>query len=137
MKVVPYESAWGAPFGSSCQDVSAIFGAPQRISSATAKKRLEYHYPSVIFRFDDQLRLVEATADVEYVDVEGCSMPGAARAEVAFVELGFVIAKLDNASFSTFGFLVSPMFGVAFDPECRHWLTAFAASELSKWQEAA
>ncbi len=133
MKLVPYQSAEGVAFGSSEAEVVAAMGTP-RSRVVDPLGQLELRYDIATFRFspDDQC-LVEATLSSEYFEIRGCVLPPNGRGEVAFVELGYVIAKLDSASFSSVGFIVSPAFGLAFDPHHAPHLTVFARTQLERW----
>jgi hypothetical protein len=52
---------------------------------------------------------------------------------VPFASLGAVIREQDPQAFDRAGFLVSPRFGVAFDPSEPCWMTALAGHCLAQW----
>lgn len=133
MKIVPYQSAAGIAFGSSEAEATSALGKPlaRKVDSL---EQVELRYEGAIFRFSpNERRLVEVTLSSECFEITGCVLPPKASGEVGFVELGYVIAKLDPASFSSVGFIVSPAFGLALDPNHAPHLTAFARSELASW----
>ena len=133
MNVRPYQSAAGVAFGSSEAEAVSLLGPPLA-RKVDSQKKVELEYRDAVFRFSpEEGSLIEATLSSEYFEIEGCSLPRKEPAEVAFVELGYVVAKLDPASFSSVGFVVSPAFGLAFDPHHASHLTVFARSELAFW----
>lgn len=136
MHIVPYTSVSGVKFGSSESEVAAAFGPP-RSRDVQPDGRIELSYDQHIFRFSTRSTLVEVTASSEYFEVVGCSLPSFKRREIAFVDLGYVVAKLDESSFECHGFFVSPKFGILFDAHHQPHLTAFSRSELGALQELA
>jgi hypothetical protein len=137
MRIVPYLSVAGVPFGSTEEDIHQLLGTASK-REVSRLKRLELTYDSCVFRLSEEDgRLIESTANSEYFEMHGLTLPGAKSREVAFVELGYAVAKLDTESFLCHGFFVSPAFGLAFDPHFPMYLTVFAKSELVGWQDAA
>lgn len=137
MRIVPYVSIAEMPFGCDEAVVLAAFGKPHQ-RELNRHQRLELAYGSHSFRFAREGgALVEVTASAASLAIAGCVLPGATRAELAFVELGYAMAKLDPGSFLAHGFIVSPRFGMAFDPHAPSFVTAFARSELAGWQDLA
>ncbi len=53
---------------------------------------------------------------------------------VPFSALGSFIQNQDPAMFEKAGFIVSPRFGLAFDPDCPTWVTALAEHCLDSWR---
>lgn len=137
MHLTPYIEVTGVPFGAAETLVLSNLGAAHR-RTVDYLGRLELAFEARAFRFSAQTGLfVEATLCSEYFQIDGCALPGAKGGEAAFVELGFTVAKLDADSFERNGFIVSPRFGVAFDPHHAPFLTAFARSELPEWSNGA
>lgn len=134
MQITPYIASCNLLFGAIESEIVAKHGQPNR-RSTTRSNKIELIYPSNTFRLCGASgELVELTTDSEYFKIDGCQLPGDKRTEVAFVELGYVVAKLDQDAFLAHGFVVSPKFGIAFDPRYPCHLTAFAKSELAVWQ---
>lgn len=137
MRVIPYISFADIPFGSNEEAVISMCGSADR-RGIDRLGRLELKYASQTFRLSGDARvLVEVTACSEYFEIENCTLPNSKRPEIAFVELGYAVAKLDQDSFLAHGFIVSPRFGIAFDPHGPPYLTVFARSELSAWKDMA
>jgi hypothetical protein len=135
MNVRPYHSAVGVTFGSSEGEATATLGPPLK-RMLNSLDQVELWYPNATLRFSgDGERMIEATLSSEYFEIEGCAAltPGKPGG-IAFVELGYAIAKLDPASFIAQGFFVSPAFGLAFDPHHAPHLTVFAHAELAHWR---
>lgn len=137
MRVVPYVSTAGVLFGSKEEDICNALGQPSR-REYNRLEQLELIYDFCTFRLSKaEGKLVEATANSECFEIEGLRFPGKGCREIAFVELGYAIAKLDKESFLCHGFVVSPAFGLAFDPQFHPYLTVFARTELPGWQDVA
>ena len=138
MKVTPYIDILGAPFGALQEAVLTAFGAPMS-ESVNRLNQSELSYKDVTFRFSPQPegKLIEATVCSEFFQIKGCNISPNHMREISFRELGFVVAKLDIDSFVAQGFIVSPKFGLAFDPNDECALTVFSRSELAEWQRLA
>ena len=137
MKIIPYEHVSGVAFGASPKKASAIFGKPEQTARRTDDRRLEVVFPSLVCRFDARSRLVEVTASSDSFEIQGCRIRPNKGRTVAFSQLGFAVGKLDPASFIVNGFIVSPRFGIAFDPDQPNCVTAFSKSELVGWEKLA
>src|SRR5687768_12299342 len=135
MKIVPYEHVSGAVFGASPKKVSAILGTPEHTARRTNDRRLEVTFPRLVCRFDARSRLVEVTACSDSFEIRGCRIGPKRGRTVPFAQLGFAVGKLDPASFIVLGFIVSPRFGITFDPDQPNYITAFDRSELSFWEK--
>jgi hypothetical protein len=133
MLVIPYISANAISFGSTYEDVIAKLGGSfSEKRNRLNQRELVYEYST--YRFSDKENvLVEVTLNDEYFMIEGCCLDGAKVPELAFVNLGYVVAKLDPKSFVKNGFIVSPRYGIAFDPHYPSHVTAFASEELELW----
>lgn len=126
MRIVPYSNILNISFGSTESAVIKILGDPQRKNESSLGDT-ELIYSDKIFRFEPENGAFhEATLNSEYFDFLG--------QEVAFAKLGFLIAKNDLESFEENGFLVSPKYGIAFDPNDRFFLTAFCREDLERWK---
>ena len=62
----------------------------------------------------------------EVVEIDGVQVP--------FEVLEAYVRERDDGIFERAGFIVSPRFGLAFDPRSRYWLTALAAHCLDEWR---
>jgi len=54
--------------------------------------------------------------------------------DVPFAGLEEFVRGEDASMFERAGFLVSPKFGLAFDPHCPTWVTALAAHCIDTWR---
>ena len=87
----------------------------------------ELDYGDVVYRFQDNGRLEEITAQAPVLTLGTVAVPFAALA-------GFV-RDHDDEAFERAGFLVSPRCGLAFDPLQPHWVTALAAHAIAEWRK--
>lgn len=125
MHLMPYVSVDGTPFSSSARDIVAVRGEPIR-RWRNAVELNELDYGDAVFRFQDCGRLEEITKRAPLLFLE--------HQQVLFEALaGFVQAK-DPAAFERAGFIVSPMFGLAFDPDGPPWVTALARHCIDTWR---
>jgi hypothetical protein len=53
---------------------------------------------------------------------------------VPFAALADFVHEQDDASFERAGFIVSPRYGIAFDPSCPSWVTALARHCIDTWR---
>jgi len=127
MKVQPYSTVGELAFGISREAVIGLIGAPLSTSS-DRHSRTELRYPRLFVRLVAG-SVVEVTADSEVVELGDISVP--------FERLAEFLRQNDASTFETVGFVVSPAYGVAFDPAFRAWVTAFAKDELPKWRKHA
>jgi hypothetical protein len=86
----------------------------------------ELDYDTVVFRFQDNGRLEEVTMQAPVVVFGTIVVP--------FGTLAPFVREHDSSVFERAGFLVSPTFGLAFDPQCPFWVTALAAHCLAAWR---
>jgi hypothetical protein len=125
MNLQPFVRVDGTPFSASSEEVVKLRGVPAR----TCRNGIglnEMDYESVVFRFQDCGRLEEVTMQAQVVSFGNVAVPFAALA--SFVRVN------DPSSFEKAGFLVSPLFGLAFDPTEPCWVTAIAAHCLDSWR---
>ncbi len=125
MKLHPYSSVDDVPFSVSREGVLRSRGRPVR----QARNEIglnELDYGDVVFRFQDCGRLEEVTARAAVVNL--------GTVAVSFAALESFIRDNDSSMFERAGFLVSPKFGLAFDPQCPSWVTVLAAHCIDEWR---
>ncbi|MDM0072766.1 hypothetical protein QTH90_00105 [Variovorax sp. J2P1-59] len=125
MKLEPFVRVDETPFSASREEVVRMRGVPAR----TCRNGIGLHemdYESVVFRFQDCGRLEEITLQAPVVNIGNVSVP--------FAALSSFVRTTDPAAFEKAGFLVSPRFGLAFDPDEEFWVTALAAHCLDSWR---
>jgi hypothetical protein len=86
----------------------------------------ELDYTNVVFRFQDCGRLEEVTAQAPVLNFGSVAVP--------FANLESFILGQDPAAFRRARFLVSPAFGLAFDPSEPCWVTALAKHCIPQWE---
>lgn len=121
----PYKSINEIPFDSPESEVIGRFGSPDStgVNSIGLK---EFDYRESIYRFDSRGKLVEVTVNLEEFELDS--------EVVQFCELESYLTKNDVDIFNKYGFLVSPKFGLAFDPDHKHWITFFRENGLEGWR---
>ena len=125
MILKPFVSVDGTSFASTQSDIVATRGQPnKRLRNSVALN--EFDYGDVVIRFQDYGRLEEITgrAPVLFIGTQAILFPSLA----AFVRAN------DPSAFERGGFIVSPRFGLAFDPHCPSWVTALATHCLETWR---
>ena len=126
MNLDPFVSVDGTPFSSSREEIVMLRGEPTR-TSRNAVGLNELDYDSVVFRFQDCGRLEEITTPSPVVNIGHRTVP--------FAALASFVRATDSTAFEKAGFLVSPKFGIAFDPDEPFWVTALAAHCIDTWRE--
>jgi hypothetical protein len=121
----PFERVDGTPFSASSADVLRSHGKPWR-SGRNGVGLNEMDYGGVVYRFQDCGRLEEITLQAEVVTI--------GNIVVRFETLAAFIRRHDPEAFERAGFLVSPGFGLAFDPTEPFWVTALAEHCLPQWR---
>lgn len=126
MKLDPFVQVDGVLFSSSAPDILRLKGAPEH-SSRNCVGLNELDYGDEIYRFQDSGRLEEITkrAPVLYFGQE----------DVPFRGLMRFVRERDPDVFARAGFVVSPRFGIAFDPEGSDWVTALAGHCIDTWRQ--
>jgi len=124
MKFSPFKSINGIPFNYSKDDIIQAIGNPENVTVNNLGWE-ELNYDELIFRLDKKGKLVEITANLENVDLNGI--------KIQYRHLKEYLSKNDNEVFDRVGFTVSPKFGIAFDSEHQFWVTHFRQSELEGW----
>ena len=125
MRIVPFAQVEDVFFGASQANLLSMRGEP--VSRRVNRDSLaELDYGAGIYRFDASDALVEITVNVPVVDLDGHRVP--------YALLRSYIAGRDISMFERAGFVVSPSFGIAFDPECPFWVTAFPRESIELWR---
>ena len=125
MRLQPFSVVDGVPFSVSREEVLRIYGSPLR-EGRNGVGLNELDYEDVVFRFQDCGRLEKVTAQAPVLNLGTVAVP--------FGALERFVRENDPSMFERAGFLVSPTFGVAFDPQCPSWVTALAAHCIGEWQ---
>lgn len=125
MQLEPFVSVNGLPFSASRDDVLRLHGKPLQ-EGFNVVGLIEFDYGSVVFRFQTSGRLEEVTLQAASVQLGELTIP--------FEELHDFVRTHDREVFERAGFVVSPKFGLAFDPTSDRWLTALAAHCLNEWR---
>ncbi|HEX5683149.1 MAG TPA: hypothetical protein VFY73_03850 [Ideonella sp.] len=125
MKLDPFVSVNDLPFTVTREQVLRLWGRPAD-EGFNVVGLVELDYGSTVYRFQTSGRLEEVTLQAATVQLGAEVIPfGALRAHVRAHDLGM---------FERAGFVVSPKFGLAFDPTSDHWVTALAAHCLDAWR---
>ena len=124
MKLDPFVQVDGTPFSASAADILRSRGQPWR-SQRNGVGLNELDYGDVVYRFQDCGRLEEITLEAKVVTIGKVAVP--------FEALAAFLRNQDAAAFERAGFLVSPAFGLAFDPAEPFWVTALASHCLPQW----
>jgi hypothetical protein len=125
MKLQPYALVDTTPFSATREQIVAQWGPPLK-AQRNGVGLNELDYGTVVFRFQDCGRLEEVSmrAPVVYIG----------HVDVPFAGLEEFVRGEDASMFERAGFLVSPKFGLAFDPHCPTWVTALAAHCIDTWR---
>lgn len=126
MKLHPFVQVDGVSFSSSAEDIIHLKGAPEHTARNSVGLN-ELDYGDEIYRFQDSGRLEEITkrAPVLYFGQE----------DVPFRGLMRFVRERDPEAFARAGFVISPRFGIAFDPEGSDWVTALAEHCIETWRQ--
>lgn len=125
VKLDPYVQVDGTPFSVSSADVLRARGKPWRAErNGVGLNELDYGW--VVYRFQDGGRLEEVTVQAQVVTLGNVAVP--------FQALAAFIRDQDPEAFERAGFVVSPEFGIAFDPAEPFWVTALARHCLPEWK---
>jgi len=125
VRLEPFTSVDGCAFTVSRADLVRMRGAPAR-ESRNGVGLNELDYGSVVYRFQDNGRLEEVTTQAPVLDLGVVAVP--------FASLEAFVDDHDPAAFRRAGFVVSPRFGLAFDPSEPCWVTALARHCLPQWE---
>jgi hypothetical protein len=125
MKIEPFTRVDETSFSDTERQVEARRGAPhKRLRNAVQLNELDYG--DVVFRFQDSGRLEEITKLAPILFI-GDQM-------ILFPSLAEFIRVNDPSAFERAGFVVSPRYGLAFDPHCPSWVTALAEHSIDSWR---
>jgi hypothetical protein len=125
MKLDPFVAAHGVAFDASRDELVRVRGFPWRQQRNEVGLN-ELDYGDAVFRFQDNGRLEEITARAPVLNLGAVSVP--------FASLEAFIRAQDAEAFERARFLVSPRFGLAFDPREPDWVTALAHHAIAQWQ---
>jgi hypothetical protein len=125
MNLDPFVSVDGIPFSVSREEIVKMRGQPVS-TGRNAVGLNELDYQSVVYRFQDGGRLEEITLQARVVNLGNLAVP--------FDALASFVRREDSEVFERAGFVVSPRFGLAFDPDEPFWVTALAAHCLDEWR---
>jgi hypothetical protein len=125
VKLVPFVCVDATPFTATREDLERACGRPAD-EGFNLVGLTELDYGAVVFRFQSSGRLEEITLQADVVEVDGTCVP--------FDALESFVVRHDAAVFRRAGFVVSPRFGVAFDPSSDRWVTALAAHCMDEWR---
>jgi len=125
MNLDPFVRVDDTPFSASREEVVKMRGKPTR-TCRNGVGLNELDYESVVYRFQDCGRLEEITMQAPVVNIGNLSVP--------FAALASFVRTTDPSAFEKAGFLITPKFGFAFDPEEPCWITALAAHCLDSWR---
>jgi len=125
MHLEPYTRVDGLPFTALREEVLRRYGAPlseeRNVVGLTA-----LDYGGTVFRFQDGGRLEEVTARAEALHLGTVAVP--------FRDLAAFVRSNDANAFDRAGFLVSPLYGIAFVPGEPCWVTALAGHCVGEWE---
>ena len=125
MNLEPFISVDGIPFAISRDEIVSMRGEPLQ-AGRNGVGLNELDYQTVVFRFQDGGRLEEVTTQAPVVNIGNLAVP--------FHSLAPFVRHEDPAAFERAGFLVTPRFGLAFDPKEPFWVTALAPHCLDAWR---
>lgn len=125
MHLQPYLRVNGTPFTATRDDVIRAHGQP-RIGSRNSVGLTALDYGDVVYRFQHSGRLEEVTARAEVLHLGTVAVP--------FRDLAAFVQSSDSTDFDRAGFLVSPLYGIAFVPGEPCWVTALARHCMAEWE---
>ena len=130
MKLQPFSQVDDLPFTTTAEHLRQRRGSPGREADNEVGMR-ELDYGDAVYRFQlstGRLEEVTMRAPVLYLP-DGVAVP--------FATLAPFLREHDPGTFRAGGFMVSPAFGIAFDPSDSNWVTALAAHALPEWRKLA
>ena len=125
VKLEPFVRLDETAFSASSKDITRLKGEPLRRSRNDVGLN-ELDYGDVVYRFQDCGRLEEISKEASVLALGTVAVP--------FGTLASFIRGHDGAAFERAGFLVSPEFGLAFDPAEPCWITAIAKHCVHTWK---
>lgn len=124
MRIEPFSKLDHVSLDANRDELSRLLGAPLR-NNVNQVGLEEYDYGNRVFRFEPNGFLSEVTIEAEQVEFGQVSVP--------FAVLSQFISSNDPLSFKKYGFIVSPAYGVAFDPEHHSCVTVLTRGGLDAW----
>lgn len=125
MRLDPFEMVDDTPFALSSAQLRRERGEPWRMLR-NGIGLTEMDYGDAVYRFQDSGRLEEITLQAEVVVIANVAVP--------FAHLAAFVRDQDPDAFERARFVVSPKFGLAFDPSEPFWVTALARHCLPEWE---
>jgi hypothetical protein len=125
VKLEPFVRVDDTPFSVSSDDLVRTRGRPGRCGRNDVGLH-EFDYGDVVYRFQDCGRLEEITLQARVVTIGNVAVP--------FEALATFVRRQDPQAFERAGFLVSPGFGLAFDPSEPFWVTSLARHSIAEWK---
>lgn len=125
MRLEPFERVDDLPFSVTMEELRHRRGRPGREQRNEVALN-ELDYGDVVYRFQDNGRLEEVTRRAAVLHLGDVAVP--------FTALAAFVREHDPEAFRAAGFLVSPRWGIAFDPADSNWVTALAAHCLPQWR---
>jgi hypothetical protein len=125
MKLEPYERVDDTPFSVSSAGIVQRRGQPWR-AARNGVGLNEMDYGDVVYRFQDCGRLEEVTLEAEVVTLGNIAVP--------FASLAAFLRENDDQVFERARFVISPRYGLAFDPAEPFWVTALARHCIGEWE---
>jgi len=125
MHLDPFLRVDDVDFSATHDDIVRLRGAPMSVQrNEVGLTALDYG--SVVYHLQDSGRLEEITLQAAVVQIGNVAVP--------FSTLAAFVRSSDSQAFERAGFLVSPRYGLAFDPAEPCWVTALAADCLDEWR---
>ena len=130
MRLQPFSQVDDLPFTATAEQLRQRRGAPGREGDNEVGLH-ELDYGHAVYRFQLSTgRLEEVTMRAPVLHLpDGVAVP--------FASLAAFLREHDPHTFRAGGFIVSPAFGIAFDPSDSNWVTALAAHALPEWRKLA
>ena len=126
MKLHPFVQVDDIAFSLTREQALLERGMPQSMSRNTVELD-ELDYGDLVLRFQDNGRLEEITLRADVVELGDVAVP--------FHALQPFLVEHDEGCFERADFLISPRYGLAFDPRDEScWVTALAAHCLPSWR---
>lgn len=125
VEIIPFVRVGDVAFGSDPAAVIGIMG--ERYTQQVNRIGLtEIDYGTAVYRFDDDAVLVEITVGAPVLELDG--------QDIAFEALADFLRANDPNAFECAGFMISPRYGIAFDPWHASWVTAFPENMIDSWR---
>jgi hypothetical protein len=124
MNIEPFSKIGHISLDLSPDELEQILGAPA--GRRTNRIGLvELDYGGSVYRFEPNGMLCEVTIEAPLVELGNVSIP--------FAKLGEFVGNNDPHSAIKHGFILSPSYGIAFDPEHQPWVTVLTKRALETW----